>query len=329
MSYGLLLIIFAGLINASFVVPIKYVKKLSHEKIWLYHSLIGLVILPWALLSIASSSTVDNYLLLQPLMWLFLIVSGLIFGIGQLCFAYAIERIGMALSFTINLSLGITIGSLFVIFYRSAFLSSQGLMVTAAVFLILFGLAINYYANRVEQNNRVYQNTPHYRTGWLLATTAGLASGLQNIAFVSIAFHYQSQLQTTDSYWVWPPFLTAAAIPMGIGFIYRMNKQRDLETKFGSHLPFLRNLLLIITMGLCFTGSLALYSGGMNHLNLQQQMIGWPSLMVAIILTSQLWGWIYGEIKTSSRQKVMYQLSSIALLVLAIIILAKIPSIPL
>lgn len=182
MSYGLLLIIFAGFINASFVVPIKYIKQLSHEKIWLYHSLIGLVVLPWALLSLASSSAINNYQLLQPLMWSFLIASGLIFGIGQLCFAYAIERIGMALSFTINLSLGITIGSLFVILYRAAFLSSQGLMVTTAVLLILFSLVINYYANRVKQTNQVYQNTPHYRRGWLLAAIAGIASGLQNIA---------------------------------------------------------------------------------------------------------------------------------------------------
>lgn len=318
---GLLLIISAGLINGSFVVPMRYVKNLTNQKVWFFHSLIGLILIPWLLLALLSPSSFGYYPLLQPNSWLLLLLSGLIFGLGQICFAYAIEKIGIALSFTINLGIGITIGSLFVAFYREVFFTAQGLLATIALLLILTSLIINYYAGIKQTQTKVTQpiSLP-YKVGWLLATIAGLASGLQNIAFVIVA--YQTKLQANDTFWVWPPFLTAAGLFMLGGFGYKLIKTPVSKIYPTPFKTLISNSVLIILMGLFFTGSLVLYSSGMNHLTYREQVIGWPSLMIAIILTTQIWGWIYGETKGLNKQSLFYKLASIILLIIAIAVLS-------
>lgn len=309
--------------NGSFVIPAKYINNFIKEKIWCYHSIIGLAVMPWVILTIMLPGTIGNYLSLQPSILTFLILSGVIFGLGQVFFAYAIDFIGVALSFTINLGLGVTIGSLFVVFYKNTFFTLQDSLVVLAIFFILCSLFIYYHSGK---HNNVGKDVPlanisRYHKGWLLASLTGLTSGLQNITFVIVAFYSQAHFQTSNSFWVWPPFLLAASIPMFIGFLYKIRKNTTptLPTK---KILFAKNILLITLMGLFFTGSLALYSKGMSQLSKVQQIIGWPAFMVSIILASQLWGWIYRESGDVSRKNRFKILGGIILLVAAIIILA-------
>lgn len=75
-------------------------------------------------------------------------------------------------------------------------------------------------------------------------------------------------------------------------------------------------------MGLCFTGSLVLYSYGMSNLPHQQQVVGWPILMIVIILTSQMWGLIYKEMPENTGKSKILRITSVILLITAIILLA-------
>lgn len=316
---NLLPILIAGLMNGSFVIPAKYIKNFTSEKIWLCHSIIGLTLIPWAILIYSSPGAFHNYLYLKNDILLFIIFGGMIFGLGQVFFAYAIESIGVALSFTINLGIGVTIGSMFLVFYKTTTFTIQHYFVTIAVILIICSLVIYYFSARTRKS---YENfNVHYHTGWLLASLAGFASGLQNIVFVIVAFHTETQFKANHSFWVWPPFLLAAATVMVIGFSFRMIKKQKITQSTPVLLNF-KNILLIAVMGACFTGSLALYSDGMSKLADQQKVIGWPIFMVAIILTCQAWGWLYGESKGLAIKSKLYLLCSILLLGIAISILA-------
>lgn len=308
--------------NGSFVIPARYVKSFVNEKIWLYHSIIGLVIIPWIILFLTLPGAVHDYTLLHPSILLFLVFGGIIFGLGQICFAHAIESIGIALSFTINLGIGVTIGSMFVVFYKSAFFTTEGHFVTLAVFLIVCSLIVYYFAGKVRKygvdQKNIDDQQGRYHAGWLLATLAGLASGFQNITFIIVASHH-TQFQTSNSFWVWPPFLLAASLPMFLGFRYRMNKTKADNI---NGVVILKNITLITLMGLFFTGSLALYSGGMSQLSHQQQIIGWPAFMVSIIFASQVWGWLQRKPGSTTVKSNFYMFCSATLLVMAIIILA-------
>lgn len=303
--------------NGSFVIPAKYIKNYSTAKTWLFHSIIGLSIIPWIILSFISPGIIHNYWLLDSPTLILLILGGILFGIGQVCFAYAIETIGVGLSFAINLGIAVTIGSLFVAFYKSAIFSLKNYFVVLAVFLIVISLVCNYFSSKKYDQPHLNK---HYHRGWLLAAIAGLASGFQNIIFVIIAFHTKTEFQTINSFWVWPPFLLAAAVPMIIGFAYRIKRfspQNPTHT-----LSAIFNFFLIAMMGLFFTGSLALYSGGMTQLTSAHQAIGWPVFMVMIILTSQSWSWFFGETKNIVLKQKFHKLISIGLLIASILILA-------
>lgn len=319
---NILPIIIAGLMNGSFVIPTKYIKNTANEKIWFYHSIIGLMIIPWIILALTAPNEMHKYFLLQPSILEFLIFGGVIFGLGQVCFASAIERIGIALGFAINLGIGVTIGSMYVVLDKNAFFTIQGCLVTLAVILIISSLIIYYFSGKNPKDHADFatKQNAHYHAGWLFASLAGLASGFQNIVFVIVAFHSKTQFQTDNSFWVWPPFLFAAAIPMLFGFFYRM--QTNQKIQIGNKFLNFKSTSLVGLMGLLFTGSLALYSGGMSRLTSQQQIVGWPTLMVSIILVSQLWGLVYRESNIPGMRNKLFKFCSLVLLVAAIIILA-------
>lgn len=310
LNENLLPIIIAGLINGSFVVPARYIKNTSSEKIWFYHSLIGLSIIPWLIFFLfLPAYTIQNYAALSINVWAYIVFGGMFFGVGQVCFSHAIKKIGIALSFAINLGIGVTIGSMFVVFHDSAFFTMRGFFVTLAVFLIISSLIVYYFSERITNNIK-----NNYCTGWLFASFAGIASGLQNITFVFVGFYANTQFHNINSFWVWPPFLLSSAVPMTLLFLYQVKKNRESIV-----LPKTKSLMLVTLMGVFFTGSLFLYSSGMSHLPDNQKMFGWPMLMVLIILTSQVWGWIFSEFKTSKKNS---RVASVLLLVISIIFLS-------
>jgi L-rhamnose-H+ transport protein len=317
-------IIIAGLMNGSFVIPAKYIPS-QNEKIWLYHSVIGLGIIPWLILAFLLPNDFQHYFSLPVSVVVFVIASGVIFGLGQIAFANAIDAIGIALSFAINLGIGLTIGSMFVVFYKSAFFTDQGLLVTLAILLILSSLILYYHAAKLKDIHKINDNHKFlYAKGWTLASLTGITSGLQNITFFLLVFHTKTQFQTNDSFWVWPPFLLAAAIPMFFGFRHKLARTVVNKPPYNnsSFLNF-RNLILIILMGLFFTGSLAIYSKGMTQLTHLQQIIGWPAFIVSIIFASQVWGLLYKENVSNLFKNKLYKFFSLILLVVAVILLAS------
>lgn len=206
---------------------------------------------------------------------------------------------------------------MFVVFYEAAFFTEKGFLVTLAVLLILSSLIIYYFAGKTSRPSKDLNidHESHHTKGWILASLTGLTSGLQNITFIIVTFH-ATQFQTMNSFWVWPPFLLAAAIPMFFGF-----KQKNANSSMSSFLTA-KNSVLIILMGLFFTGSLVFYSLAMNHLNDLEQIIGWPAFMLSIIFASQMWGIIYKEAANSKFKNKLYRFVSLSLLIIAVILLA-------
>jgi L-rhamnose-H+ transport protein len=313
------LLIFAGVMNGSFVIPAQYVRTMSNERVWLYHSIIGMIIIPWVIMYAVSSSFFINYQNIPTSIYGLIIGGGLLFGLGQLCFATAIKRIGISLSFPINIGIGIGIGSLFVIIRRHLISSSGGIIVCLAVVVMITALYI-FYRFRTEIDTPGLSKKD-YKTGWILDCLAGTASGLQNIVFILASGYGKHPDALAKLYWVWPIFLTAAAIPMLIGF-HALSKRNQQNTRPRSIITRAKNLLMITLMGIGFTGSLVFYSFGMEHLNHDQQIIGWPLFMVAIILTCQLWGWRLKEFKQINKKYKRYNIYGILFLISAIMMLA-------
>ncbi len=315
-------IIIAGLMNGSFVVPSKYIRGLNNDEIWFYHSIIGLIILPWLMLSMIAPEAFNAYTTLPHTLLLVILLIGAIFGGGQICFMTAIKRIGIGASFAVNLGMGTIIGSLFVVFYKKMLLTQHGFFVILAVLLVITSLWLYYLAIKPIKDGRASSPKVYLASclGWVFAILAGIASGLQNILFTTIFFAQIPSMKSLNPFWIWPPFLLGAAIPMAISLYHQARRSALLTHGINLRLEQ-RNIILIALMGICFTGSLVLYSTTMAHLNSQVQLFAWPAFMVAIILSAQFWGYL--EIKQKSLpHKTNYIACSILILITAIVFLS-------
>lgn len=316
-----IIILLAGLMNGSFVIPMKFMPQLITERVWQYHCILGLIILPWILLLFISPKAFSHYTLIAPSIWRLIILSGLVFGIGQLCFSYAIKRTGVALSFATNLGVGVIIGSMFVVFYKHLFFTYHGLLVAIAVLMIILGLAMYFFSSRHHVKASLTQSEKiTYYFAWLLAIFAGMASGLQNIAFIVSISHEQTSFNNVNAFWVWPPFLLAAALPMIIGFGCKIRRENKNLNFFRQTIK-IKELLLIMTMDLLFTGSLALYSLGVDGLLHSQLIVAWPMFMVTIVLTTQGWGAVFDKHHHNKKSRI-HKWISVTFLAIAIALLS-------
>jgi L-rhamnose-H+ transport protein len=193
-------------------------------------------------------------------------------------------------------------------------------LVLLSVFLIVSGLVIKYMSEKYRRINSS-KRSDNLTAWWLLALFTGLTSGLQNITFVTVGFSSSIFLKNNDSFWVWPLFLSIGAIPMFFWFLYLSYDSKASSEIIEHKTNWLRNIISIVLMGILFTGSLFIYSYGMDSLTGKLQIVGWPTFMVGIIITTQMWGYLYRE-HNKRKISVAYEITSLFLLLASIIILS-------
>ena len=101
--YALLFTLIAGVINGSYALFTKYVKKWPFENTWMVFSLFTFFLGPWLFLLSLNSHAWQVYQTVPSSMLTRLVIGGVLFGCGQIGFAMALDVIGMGLAFVINI----------------------------------------------------------------------------------------------------------------------------------------------------------------------------------------------------------------------------------
>lgn len=329
MAGAFLLVVLAGIINGSFALFIKYMKSWRFENIWLGYAIIAFLIAPFLVGWIIDPSTpVGLHEVSSSMKWV-IVIGGLGFGIGQVCFAFAMNRIGIGLGFLLNIGIGTVLGSLLplVIQHSDQLVTLPGLLTVFACILIVVGLIICYVAGHArerEQGHAVKTDFRPYIVGVVAACVAGLFSAGQNVMFSltepvkNLALqHGYSKLAA--SLIDWPYFLLFAFIPYVIYMICLGVKNKSMSLYVTKPKP--HYYLFVILMGLFWYGSLALYSESAEIIGRFGPIVGWPLFMVFIILTSNFWGWFKKEWKGCSSAVMIQLLLGIVLFLIAVILL--------
>jgi L-rhamnose-H+ transport protein len=153
---------------------------------------------------------------------------------------------------------------------------------------------------------------------------AGLFSAGQNFTF-SLTRPMQAYALASHVHhiWaaniVWPGFLIAALIPYALYMIYRQIKNQTY-TCYKKPISFYYIFLTFI-MGTFWFASLLIYGKSARLIGALGPIIGWPMFMIFIILTSNFWGWIYGEWKGCGKTAARLLHLSLLCLVLAFVFL--------
>jgi L-rhamnose-H+ transport protein len=302
MGFAFLLVVIAGVTNGSFALPTKHLKNWRFENIWLNYSLWAFLILPWVGAAVLSPSIFSVYAAAPTSSVLIMLGGGLAFGLGQVCFALALDYIGLGLGFILNIGLGTGLGFLLplVVLHPEQVLTPFGLTTLFGTLLILLGLFISFLAGYLRDRSKPHsQRKPgHYRLGVWLAVIAGVCSAGQNFTFAMTQPIAHTALQQGVgtlgvSIIMWPGFCFAALIVYAAYMLYLHKKNRSFVsyTKPG----FLKYSVFALIMGLFWYGSLVLYSKTAQLIGDLGPVLAWPLFMVLIILTSNFWGWRHKE----------------------------------
>ena len=326
---ALIFAILAGLLNGSFAAPVKYIDNTDEKQVWFYFSFWAFIIVPLTTFLIIDPKF--YYLLLEvPLKaTLASFTSGFVWGIGMACLSIALKRIGIAVSFVINIGIATSGGTLVpLIFFPQQVVKTlfTSLVCSAVIFLLIAVLFAGYAAKqREQQSSRTNHSTASNRAvafGLLLSIFAGVSSAAQGVCYAYSLSYYQTLPQWNHQSFLlsllpWFPCFFGGFTPYMLYFA-RSNsrsqgeKRSKLNTK--SH-------ALIVLMGILFFECMVFYSKATEILGVLGPIIAWPLFMIFIILISNFWGVKHGEWYRASRSSKRKMFISVGLLILAIAIL--------
>src|SRR5581483_5578496 len=143
-TLGLLLLFVAGVMNASFTVPMKFTHRWAWENTWLAWTIFALLILPPVVTWATVPGLQDVYKEIGYGLVLTAAAFGAGWGIAQVFFGLAVDAVGIALTFSVVLGLSAAIGSLIPLLrlHPDRVFTRGGLGVIAGVALVIVGVAV-------------------------------------------------------------------------------------------------------------------------------------------------------------------------------------------
>ena len=326
---GLILLIIAGAMNGSFTLPMKYTRKWAWENTWLAWTIFALFVLPPAVtfLTLPHVGDVYSQVGMGPV-WI-VAVCGAGWGISQVFFGLAVDSIGIALAFSVILGLAASVGSLFALLkdHSDKVFSTGGLGVLGGVALVILGVGICAVAGRKREKalgTGPQAGKASIGLGLLYCLFSGLGSALVAIGFdAGKPLFDQSITLGGSTTWApmvaWLPLMVAGGVPNILYCLYLLNKNRTgnkfSESATGGY------WVLAFIMAFFWFGSTLMYGIAKGSLGSWGTTLAWPMFMSLIVITASIHGIRTGEWKGAGKSPLRIQLSGLAVLILAVIVL--------
>jgi L-rhamnose-H+ transport protein len=332
---GFLLAVLAGGLNGSFALPMKRTTRWAWENTWLVYSIVGMVVVNWAIASRTVPGLATVYERAGPAVLAMVLVFGSVWGIANLLFGLGIDWIGISLTFPICIGLSTALGSLIPMARRpEVFGTRAGMATTLGVAVILAGVFVCAVAGvqKDAQQARAAAGNPNAGTaagrrfarGLAVVVLAGLFDPMLNYAFVfgdrikeeAVSLGASGGAEA-DAIWTLAllgSFLVNATY-CGLLLWRNATWPRYLQKAAFSH------WWLAGLMGLIWMLSITLYGRGAAMMGKLGGSIGWAVFYVSIILSSSLWGILAGEWRGGQGRPLRTMAVGLGVLLAAVIIL--------
>jgi L-rhamnose-H+ transport protein len=325
------LLILAGLANATFGVPMKYVRRWEWENTWAVWSLLGLIVLPavLAFLCIPSLPAVYRGADFETAAIVFALGVG--WGLAQVLFGKAMHVIGIGLTFSIVLGLSAAAGSVLPMLHLGWNLIGADAIFRIVVGLgfVVLGVATCAEAGRRRERARAENanRSGSYLQGLVMALCSGLLASFMNVGIalggpIATRASAQGASQASSIYAIWLPLLLGGAIPNLLYCVWLLNRRSTWTQYRGAFQP--TNISLAAAMAILWFFSTALYGVASYRLGAWGVVLGWPVFMSVIVIGAGLLGIVTGEWKESGRMPVLLQAAGILLLVIAIVVFSRV-----
>src|SRR6266404_818522 len=280
---GFLLLVVAGVLNASFALPMKFTRRWAWENTWAVWSALALLLMPFIAAAITVPQLSHVYAQAGTRSVALVAACGLGWGIAQVLFGLAVDSIGIALAFAIVLGLSAAIGGLipFLRLHSDKVLTPAGLGLIGAA-AMNFGVA---FGSPVVEAAAAHGANPAWRMNA-----------------------------------VWLPLMAAGAIPNLFYCAYLMRSKRT-SANFSVNGTG-RYWLFASVMAVFWFASTLMYGVASLKLGVLGPIYGWPFFMSLIVIVSSLIGILAGEWKHATRSAVGLQFAGVAVLITSVIMLS-------
>lgn len=333
-STGGLFIVIAGLMNASFTLPMKRMRQWPWENAWLVWSATALLVLP----IIAAFLTIPNLALLYMQVdrgsLLQVCTYGAGWGMAQVLFGLAVDQIGVALGFSVVLGVSAAVGTLipFIRLHSTMLFSRTGLMLLSGLALVVLGVSFCAIAGQTRERelaNSLHPNIRSFKIGLAYALLSGFLASLMNlgISFAGPLLAMAAQ-NGASPLWranaIWPPLLAAGAIPNIIYCLYLIRKNRGARHFYAARAGLC--WMLSVFMGVLWFGGHIFFGAGSLMLGSLGPVLGWPAYMSLIVISASVYGFLTGEWRHVSARPFRIQLVGIGVLCAAVFLFSRIQS---
>ena len=326
--YALLLVILGGILQGSFILPMKLTTEWKWENTWLVYSVSGLVIAPWVFAVLTVPQPLEALARSDLRSLLAATVFGAGWGVGSVLFGLGVARVGASLAFAIILGMTSAIGALapMLILHPEDVSSPPGRMILLGMVIVLVGITMTAQAGRLKE---AALKTgvggaglgQAFLPGLIICLLSGITSPMLNFSLTfgaEIAKRAQElgATEASANNAIWAPAVTAGAI---VNILYCLwllarNRTSRLFLKAGGwhYWP------LTIAMGAMWMGGIAAYGMGAAKMGRLGASLGWPLFMSTIIITANFWGGVTKEWQGAGSKAVKWMIASLVVLFVAI-----------
>lgn len=300
-TLGLVIIMFSGILTASFPFPMKFSRAWRWENTWLVYATFALVIIPlslaaWAIPNLLSFyASIPSRILLLPLLF------GFGWGIAQVTFGLSIARVGMAMAFAIVVGLSSLLGSVIplAIFHPVSLAGQPGITLLASAALLAWGVVLYARAGRERDLNTsaAGSSSRGFLIGLLLCVFTGCFGSMINLGFVfggKIADEAMHRGVPADraTLCVWAVVLSAGYLPNAAYTLYLLKRNRSVK-EFRQR--FFRESLLALAAAILWLFGFLGYGIGAGVMGIYGNSIGFAACMTVLLLWSSALGFFSGE----------------------------------
>ena len=300
---GFLLVLLAGLLQGTFILPMTLVRRWSWEHTWATFSLLGMFVFNWIITLLFVPNIFAAYAASPPRDLAILALFGMGWGVGAVLFGLGMDKLGMALGYPIIMGLIASLGALIplLVFFPQTLVTARGLVLLTGTALVIFGIALCSIggSRRAPSGGTSTASGPNaFKVGLAIAILAGVLSCLPNVgvAFgnnVTAAAGKLGVSQTSSGNTVWALLFTLGCVVNLAYCMYLMVTKKTLSQFWNPET--LRNLGLSALMALMWIGSFYLYGAGATKLGRWGVVVAWPLFISLSIVTGNLWGLWRGE----------------------------------
>jgi L-rhamnose-H+ transport protein len=335
-AIGAMLAVVSGLMNGSFTLPMRFLGKWQWENVWSIFITFACLVMPICIISLVAPQSWGVLSHVPGSAIAIALATGFAWGFGAIMFGQSVSAIGISLANTLVLAISSALGSFMpmLLLHPEKLMQRTGQMIILGVAIQVFAIALCGWAGHMrekaagisaDRGNLVGQ-ARSIRVGLLLATGAGVFSGVFNIGFslaqpIAQAGRASGLSDFSSANLIWLIMLGAGLLP-NLGFcVYLFRKNRSFS---GFRKPGVARLYtLTVLMALLWGGSVFVYGAAAPRLGALGTAIGWPLSLATGLVLANVIGLALGEWRQAPRRARGWMYSGLVILLVAIVVLSR------